>query len=108
MHADQLANVRRNYDGIVPPTWLAGDTPYQKAAVIAAVAHHETKAPDDPELVACDLTFREQCIGIVESIMRGNEPDDREFSRHAFALWQQTDEYRAAHPSSDTRLTVTA
>ena len=83
MHADQIANLARRHDNVVPASWLTGDTAYQQAAVIAAVAFHDIKDAADPELPACDLAFREECIGIVESIMAGNEPDSRPFSQAA-------------------------
>lgn len=83
MHADQLANLARRHDGVIPPSWLSGDTHYQKAAVIAAVAWHDIKSPSDPELPACDLTHRENCIGVVESLLRGSLPDDSPFARAA-------------------------
>ena len=88
-HADQLSAMARRYDGLIPPTWLSGDTEYQKAAVIAAMAHHTVKAPTDPELTDADLSFREECIGIVESLMRGNEPDSRPFAQAAFRMWKE-------------------
>lgn len=89
MHADQIANATHRHDGQLPPTWLTGDTDYQKAAVIAAVSWHDIKDPSDPELTACDLTFRENCIGVVESIMRGNEPDQLPFAQAAFRRWKE-------------------
>lgn len=88
-HADQIIAVTQRFDGHIPPQWLTGGTDYQKAAVIAAVAHHDTKAPDDPELPHCDLSYREECIGIVESLMRGNMPDDRPFSQAAARRWRE-------------------
>jgi hypothetical protein len=88
-HVDQLTDIRTRRDGAMPPSWLTGDTEYQKAAVIAAVAFNDIKAPDDPGLVHCDLSFREECIGIVESLMRGNEPDDRPFSQAAARRWAE-------------------
>lgn len=92
MHADQIINVARRHDGVVPATWLTGDTDYQKATVIAAVAWHEVKAQEDPELVNADLTFRENCIGIVESIMRGNTPDDTPFAQAAARRWAEVNQ----------------
>ena len=88
-HADQVQAVAHRFDGQLPPQWLTGGTEYQKATVIAAVAWHDVKAADDPELPACDLSFREECIGIVESLMRGNEPDDRPFSLAAARRWAE-------------------
>lgn len=88
-HTDQLADIAHRRDGQVPPSWLTGDTDYQKAAVIAAMAWHTIKAAEDPELPHADLSFREECIGVVESIMRGNEPDDRPFSQAAFRVWKE-------------------
>lgn len=98
MHADQQRDVQLRHDGVVPPTWLKGDTDYQKAAVLAAMAWHQIKPAEDPELVNADLTFREKCIGVAESIIRGNEPDSTPFAQYAFYIWQQTDDYRTAHP----------
>jgi hypothetical protein len=89
VHTDQVANITRHHDGQVPPTWLTGDTDYQKAAVIAAVAWRDIRAPEDPDLPRCDLSFREECIGIVESLMRGNEPDARAFSQAAARRWAE-------------------
>lgn len=88
-HADQLTDLALRRDGVTPPSWLTGDTEYQKAAVIAAMAWHSIKPAEDPELTAADLAFREECIGIVESLMRGNEPDDRPFSQAAFRVWKE-------------------
>lgn len=88
-HIDQTLNVAQRHDGVVPPTWLTGDTEYQKATVIAAVAWHTIKDPSDPELTNCDLTHRENCIGVVESIMRGNEPDHTPFAQAAARLWKE-------------------
>lgn len=89
MHTDQLVNMTQRHDGVVPSTWLTGDTDYQKAAVIAAVAWHDIKDPADPELTAADLTFRENCIGVVESLMRDNEPDDSPFAQAAARRWAE-------------------
>lgn len=88
MHTDHLEHIKRRHDGVLPKTWLTGDTAYQKAAVLAAVAWHEVKAPEDPELTACDLSHRENLIGICESIMRGNEPDSTPFAIKAAELWK--------------------
>lgn len=88
-HTDQLTDIKTRRDGQLPPSWLTGDTDYQKATVIAAMAWHSIKAPEDPELTNADLSFREECIGIVESIMRGNEPDGRPFSQAAFQVWKE-------------------
>lgn len=109
MHADQATHVKRRNDGEVPKSWLTGDTPYQKAAVIAAVAWSAVKPPEDPELIACDLSFRENCIGIVEGIMRDGAPDaNNPFALKAAELWKQTADYTDRHPNLDTRLTTTA
>lgn len=91
-HADQIASLARHHDGVVPPTWLTGDTDYQKAAVIAAVAHHDIKDASDPELPNCDLSYREHCIGIVESLMRGNMPDDTNFAQAAARRWAEVNQ----------------
>ena len=88
-HIDQLLNIAKRHDGEMPASWLTGDTEYQKAAVIAAVAWHDIKDPSDPELPYCDLTHRENCIAVVESIMRGNEPDKLPFAQAAFRLWKE-------------------
>lgn len=88
-HADQLNAMARRYDGLIPPTWLKGDTEYQHAAVIAAMAWHTIKPLEDPELPQCDLTFRETCIGVVESLMRGNEPDATPFAQTAARVWKE-------------------
>ncbi len=88
MHGTQLLNIALRHDGEVPKGWLTGDTAYQKAAVLAAVAWHEVKDPTDPELVDCDLTHRENLIGIAESIIRGNMPDESPFAQRAAALWK--------------------
>lgn len=89
MHADQLQNLAKRYDGVVPASWLTGDTAYQKAAVIAAVAWHDIKADTDPELPNADLAHREHCIGIVESLMAGNAPDDTPFAQAAARRWAE-------------------
>lgn len=104
MHADSLAKVKKQHDGEIPKSWLTGDTAYQKAAVLAAVAWHEVKDTDLPELTDADITFREQCIGIAESIMRDNLPDSTPFATRVLALWKQTAEYGAAHPSNSKEL----
>lgn len=88
-HTDQLTDIRTRRDGLTPPSWLTGDTDYQKAAVIAAMAWHEIKPAEDPELPQCDITFRENCIGVVESIMRGNEPDASPFAQMAARVWKE-------------------
>lgn len=93
MHTDQLLITNRLHGGEIPRSWSTGDTPFQKAAVIAAVAWHDIKDPELPELTSCDPTFRQQCIGIVESLMRGNAPDDSLFAIHADELWKQTNDY---------------
>jgi hypothetical protein len=98
MHADTQLHARQRHDGEIPASWLKGDTPFQKAAVLAAVAWAEVKPPEDPQFIHTDLTFREQCIGIAESIMRGNDPDDTPFARKVLELWKQTDDYNAQHP----------
>lgn len=90
MHSDQLQHVKKRHDGILPSSWTSSpNVNYQKAKVIAAVAWHEVKDALDPELVNADLTFQENCIGIVESIMAGNEPDNTPFALKARALWQE-------------------
>lgn len=86
-HADITAHVKRRHDGIIPDTWLGGPPEFQKAKVIAAVAWHDIKDAADPELVACDLTHQQNCIGVVESIMRGNQPDQTEFAQRAYQRW---------------------
>jgi hypothetical protein len=88
-HTDQQLDIKNRRDGLTPPSWLTGDTDYQKAAVIAAMAWHEIKAADDPELTAADLTFRENCIGVVESLIRGNEPDSTPFAQVAERIWKE-------------------
>lgn len=88
-HIDQILNAQQRHDGVLPASWLTGDTEYQKAAVIAAVAWNDIKAPTDPDLVHADLTFRENCIGVVESIMRGNEPDSTPFAQAAARRWSE-------------------
>lgn len=88
-HTDQLTAMAKRFDGLIPPSWLTGDEAYQQAAVIAAMAWHTIKDPTDPELTAADLTFRENCIGVVESLMRGNDPDDTPFSQTAFRIWKE-------------------
>ena len=89
MHIDQQLNLQHRHDGALPATWLTGDTDYQKATVIAAVAWHDVKGGTDPELTACDLTHRENCIGVVESLMRGNEPDSTPFAQAAARRWAE-------------------
>lgn len=91
-HADQIANIARRHDGVMPATWFTGDTDYQKATVLATVAWHDIKAADDPELTDCDLTHRENCIGIAESIMRGNQPDDLPFSQAVARRWAEVNQ----------------
>lgn len=105
MHADQQIHVKQRNDGEVPRSWLTGDTPYQKAAVIAAVAWSSVKPTEDPEFVQADLTFRENCIAIVESIMRDSEPDaNNPFALKAAELWRQTADYTDVHPNKSTKL----
>lgn len=86
-HGDTLLNLVRRHDGAVPASWLSGDTNYQKAKVIAAVSWHDIKPAEDPEFLQCDLTFQENCIGVVESLMRGNEPDETPFAQAAYKRW---------------------
>lgn len=88
MHAEAAQITRKLHDGETPASWLRGDTPYQKAAVIAAMAHHVIKHPDDPEFVRCDLTYRENCIAVVESIMAGNDPDPLPFATQVAVIWK--------------------
>jgi hypothetical protein len=88
-HIDQLQNIAKRHDNVVPASWLSGDTNYQKAKVIAAVAWHDIKDPADPPFLSCDLTFQENCIGIVESLMRGNMPDDSPFAQQAERRWKE-------------------
>lgn len=90
MHADQILYLKRHHDGQIPNSWLTGDTDYRKAAVLAAVAWFEVKSSDEPQLKDCDISFREQCIGIAESIIQGSKPDDTLFAQHAAALWATT------------------
>lgn len=99
MHADQMQNIAKRHDGQLPPTWLTGDTDYQKAAVIAAVAWHDIKDPADPELPKCDITFRENCIGVVESLMRGNTADETPFAQAAARRWTEAKE-AMDHPTA--------
>jgi hypothetical protein len=91
-HADQLSHLAKRHDGVIPPSWLTGDTEYQKAKVIAAVAYHDMKDPADPPFLQCDLTFQENCIGIVESLMRGNMPDDSPFAQAAARRWAEVNQ----------------
>lgn len=99
MHVDQMLNISQRHDGQLPASWLTGDTDYQKAAVIAAFAWHDVKDPSDPELTACDPTHRENCIGVVESIMRGNSPDDTPFAQAAARRWKEV----SAQPSTTSK-----
>lgn len=87
MHADEAKYVAVRQDGVMPASWVTGPPDYQKAAVIAAVAWHDIKELSDPELPKCDLTFRTNCIGIVESLMRGNDPDYTSFAQAAYKRW---------------------
>lgn len=91
-HADQLQYIGRVHDGEQPRSWSTGDLDFQMAKVIAALAHHMTKDPADPELPACDLTFQESCTCIVESIMRGAPPSptDTLFAQKAHELYLET------------------
>ena len=91
-HVDQLLNIAKRHDGVVPASWLTGGTDFQKAKVIAAVAHHDIKDAADPEFLSCDITYQEQCIGIVESIIRGNEPDHTLFSQAAHRRWLEVNQ----------------
>lgn len=91
-HMDQLQNIAKRYDGQIPASWLSGDTDYQKAKVIAAVAHHDIKAMEDPDFLHCDLSYQENCIGVVESLMRGNMADDTLFSQAAARRWAEVNE----------------
>jgi hypothetical protein len=88
-HIDAIQNIAKRHDGQIPPTWLSGDTEYQKAKVIAAVAHHDCKDAADPEFLVCDLAYQEKCIGIVESLMRGNMADDSVFAQAAARRWAE-------------------
>lgn len=101
-HVDLLQNIQKRHDGTMPATWLSGDTDYQKAAVIAAIAWHDIKDEADPELVACDLAHRENCIGVVESLIRGNSPDDTPFAQAAARRWK---EVSAEPPTTDKEIT---
>jgi hypothetical protein len=92
MHTDHMLNVTRRHDGEVPRSWKAGDTNYQKAKVIAAVAWHDCKDASDPEFLATDLTFQENCIGVVESLMRGNMADDSKFAQAAARRWAEVNQ----------------
>jgi|SRR5687768_18428534 len=92
MHADQLNHLARRHDGLIPPSWLTGDTEYQKAKVIAAVAWHDCKDAADPEFLSCDLSHQERCIGIVESLMRDNMPDDTPFAQAAARRWAEVNQ----------------
>lgn len=89
MHADLNALVKRRHDGELPASWLGGPPNFHKAKVIAAVAWRMVKDPSDPDLPTCDLTFQESCIGIAESIMRGNIPDETPFAQKAAELWAE-------------------
>jgi hypothetical protein len=104
MHTDSLSIAKRMHAGEVPRSWLTGDTHYQKAAVIAAVAWSEVKPADDPQFVDADQTFRENCIAVVETVMRGGEPDNTPFAHKAAELWKQTAEYTDRHPNKETKL----
>lgn len=94
MHTDHVQNVAKRHDGQLPASWLTGGTDYQKATVIAAVAHHDIKDPSDPDFMHADLTYRENCVGIVESLMRGNMPDSGKFSQAAYKRWLEVSEER--------------
>jgi hypothetical protein len=87
MHADELKHIAARHYGDGPSSWYTGPDDYKKAAVIAAVAWSDIKDPADPELPKCDLTHRTNCIGIVESLMRGNDPDSTPFAQAAYKRW---------------------
>lgn len=106
MHAEQTQTVKRLHEGEVPRSWFVGDTLYQKAAVLAAVAWSAIKDPADPELVNADFSFREQCIGVAESILNGAPPDDAPFANKVLEFWKQTAEYAAQHPNTATNLSA--
>jgi hypothetical protein len=87
MHADEAKNIAARHDGVMPASWLTGPPDYQKAAVIAAWAWMQVKGADDPQLPKCDITHRTNCIGVVEGIMRGSEPDETPFAQAAYKIW---------------------
>lgn len=106
MHADQRLLVKKKFEGETPRSWFVGDTLYQKAAVLAAVAWSAIKDPADPELVNADFSFREQCIGVAESIINGAPPDSTPFANKVLEFWKQTDEYAAQHPSANKEIAI--
>lgn len=91
-HSDQLIYLTKVHEGIIPQSWLSGDTEYQKAKVIAAVSWHDMKDPSDPPFLACDLSHQEKCIGIVESLMRGNMADSSPFAQAAARRWAEVNQ----------------
>lgn len=99
-HAEQQHILKHTYENEVPKSWVSGGTDYQKASVLAAVSWHDVKPQEDPELKDCDLAFRQQCVGIAESIIKGNTPDNTLFALRAEELWKQTDDYNKGelHP----------
>lgn len=106
MHSTSTQTVRRLHDGETPKSWLTGDTQYQKAAVLAAVAWAAVKDADLPDFIHCDQTFRETCIAVCESIMHDNEPDLSPFALKVAELWKQTADYTDRHPNTTTVITT--
>lgn len=90
MHADQLQHIRVRHDGEMPKSWAGGPADFQKAKVIAALAWHLTKSPDDPELPSCDLAHQEKLTATVEDIIKGSEPDNTPFAKTAHRLFLET------------------
>jgi hypothetical protein len=75
--------------GDVPTQWNTGDTYYQKAKFIAAVAWAAVKDAEDPELTACDMTHQQNLIAEAESQMAGNQPGGSPFSHKVAELVSQ-------------------
>lgn len=90
-HVDALLHIKIRHDGEFPASWLTGDLDFQKAKVIAAVAWQQVKDEADPDLLHSDLAHQERCIGVVESLMRGNDPDPTPFAQAAFRLWKEVE-----------------
>lgn len=88
MHSTSKFYIDQVTQGTAPASWGQGDEFFKKAKFIAATAWDAVRG-DDPPLAECDLSFQETCIGITESIMSGNEPDNTVFAHKVRELVKQ-------------------